>query len=100
MAACFLVLVTFISVFLTLKSAFAAGWLVVAGVFELPMVPGACASAGQAIRLTAMTAAASFLNMVVSFSQSGCRKPLGLFGRPAFWPIVTIENARQPLNPL
>jgi len=57
----------------------------------------AWASAGPASKLAAMAAAASFLNMVVSFSQSGCRKPLGLFGRPVSgrWG----KNAPRPLNP-
>src|SRR5450759_4544578 len=46
-------------------SAFTAGWLVLAGTVGVPMLPEVCASAEPAIRLTAMTAAASLLNMDV-----------------------------------
>ena len=56
-------------------------------------------SAGPAIRLTAMTAAASLLNMVLILCSTGLPEPLGLFGRPALPPVVAQQNARNPLNP-
>jgi hypothetical protein len=65
-------------------SAFTAGWLVLAGTVGVPMLPEVCASAGPAIRLTAMTAAASLLNMDVILISIGVPRTLGLFGRPAW----------------
>src|SRR5450756_2118244 len=73
LAACCLVVLTLLTCFLVVDfwaSAF-AGWPVLIG--ALLMVAGAvpCASAGPAIRLTATTAAASVLSMVIILFSIG-----------------------------
>src|SRR5450756_190971 len=72
-AACRLVVLTLVTCFLVVDfwAAAFAGWPVVIG--ALLMVAGAvpCASAGPAIRLTATTAAASVLSMVIILFSIG-----------------------------